>query len=46
MSIALICLKMNFWAGPEVYHETGDWHNLDSSANIREESDIPPSLIK
>lgn len=38
-SIALICRKMYFWAGPELYHEMGECDIRQRVANMRYESD-------
>ena len=46
LSMALICRKMYFCAGPDVYQEIGDWQSADSRENIRDESDIAFSFIR
>lgn len=35
----LIWRKIYFCAGPELYHDAGDWHNLHNAANMRYESE-------
>lgn len=37
-SMALICRRMYFCDGPELYQEIGDWHILVTAANILYES--------
>jgi hypothetical protein len=38
-SMALICRRMNFCAGPELYHETDDWQRRQRSEKRRNESE-------
>ncbi len=37
-SSTLICRRMNFCAGPELYHDTGDWQTRLMAAKSRYES--------